>query len=172
MGLLWSAVKGRLCVSGVNSVGLFRVSVVCLRRASMHSPSRFPVETRATAEVMQATASGILIPERTLGRDPKREDATAEVEPAWFKVTKTSLGHSQRFGMVLRDSHTKTQSSHDAPDFLKIPEVRRIGPERGVESNGRSLVAFPCRCNHRLGLPRWSMTLQLHDPPRKTPWKL
>lgn len=108
----------------------------------MNSPSRFPVETRATAEVMQATASGILIPERTLGRDPKREDSSSELEPVWSKVTKTSLGHSQRFGTVLRDSLTKTQSSHDAPDFLKIPEVLWMCPKNWQLGGERCLCMF------------------------------
>lgn len=101
-------------------------SVRCENRmatAALSSPSRFPVESRATASVMNATSTGILIPERTLGRDPKRDTSSGELEPAWFKVTKSPHAHAQRFGTTLRDSLTKTQSSVDAPAFLQIPEV-------------------------------------------------
>lgn len=90
----------------------------------MSSPTRtFPVQARATATVMNATGTGILVGERTLP-DPKRVVLEREVDPGWTKVSQSALAHRERFNVTLRGSLTKTQASVDAPAYLQIPEVR------------------------------------------------
>ena len=86
----------------------------------MASPSKFPVESRASPSVMQATGSGIFVAERALRRDIP--DAM-EVEPAWLKVTKSQSSFVNRHTVVQRDQFTKTMASPEAPEFLTVPEV-------------------------------------------------
>ena len=95
-------------------------------KPSSPAAAKFPVDTRATADLFLATGTGIMVPERTLGGESQRASNDAVVSPGWSKVTKSALSYENRFNVTLRDSLTKTQSSSDAPAFMQIPEVRRM----------------------------------------------
>lgn len=116
---------------------------------AMASPSKFPVESRASPSVMQATGSGMFVAERTLRRDVP--DAV-EVEPAWLKVTKSQTSFVNRHTVVQRDQFTKTMASPEAPEFLTVPEVSLLARNGAVQTtcaNRRGFMCCGCRCNLR-----------------------
>lgn len=120
---------------------------------------------------MLATATGILVPERTL-TDPRRGVMSSEVDPAWFKVTKSGLAHSSRFTVTQRASSTKTQSSPDAPEYLQIPLVQEAVPrpktfEDSITRPPKKETTQPGWGATSQASPTWMTTLNRDHPERK-----